>query len=471
MASRPQSTHELQTKTLDVSVEIKNNLMTLTGNTSKDAKEAAILYFRQIFSGEEQNFEFFLDYEILIKSLLKYMQSQISFIETEEKDNMRLLDAAWIITNISCISNEQCHVIVENDAIKILFDVALNSPRSSQLRAQAIWALGNIAADCQVCKLDCRTIPILELLADILMSKEYGRDAQVVRNIVWCSLNIIRGGIPNLSLVVVMELVRGCFETIKLFPQNTVITKDCLWTIAALADDMNSGRHIEVVTNQPNLINYIFTLFHQDNVSYMHGCLRILGNIATGNDRQTETVLSHPLFYETILKALDSPLKYLNREAAWICSNVAAGNFEHVDSLFEDNLILKHIMRGASDEITDSKMQKECLWTIANMLTAASRERSSFLIAAGIITVFPYLLQSKDIRIVERSVSCLRMIITDHPHYIGYVMRTKMLERIEDVFLEMDQNLRTSKEHITILMKDYTCKPALPAHTFRLIRS
>jgi len=66
--------------------------------------------------------------------------------------------------------------------------------------------------------------------------------------------------------------------------------------------------------------------------------LRAVGNIVTGTDKQTQTVLGAGAL-PLILPLLSSNKKGIRKEACWAISNVTAGNEDQIDAILNANLI------------------------------------------------------------------------------------------------------------------------------------
>ncbi|PIO53156.1 hypothetical protein TELCIR_25522, partial [Teladorsagia circumcincta] len=89
---------------------------------------------------------------------------------------------------------------------------------------------------------------------------------------------------------------------------------------------------IEVVLNEPGLVDLAFEILDSPIGELHHGALRILGNIITGNDIQTAAIISHPRFYDILVRSLSHKSRCdVRREAAWMCSNIAASRPDHAD--------------------------------------------------------------------------------------------------------------------------------------------
>jgi hypothetical protein len=77
----------------------------------------------------------------------------------------------------------------------------LASTTPGEVQDQAIWALGNLAADCAVCREQVRAAGLLNLLMTLLELPDY--QAHDPRKImIWCLANLLRGGINDLDLEV-----------------------------------------------------------------------------------------------------------------------------------------------------------------------------------------------------------------------------------------------------------------------------
>lgn len=102
-------------------------------------------------------------------------------------------------------------------------------------------------------------------------------------------------------------------------------------------------------------------------LSVLIPCLRTLGNIVTGNEKQTsvkqislsssqffvifyQLVVNYPGFASTILELLNHEKKPVRREACWVLSNITAGTPANIDVLLRcDGLVKKLCMLSLTD--------------------------------------------------------------------------------------------------------------------------
>ena len=143
------------------------------------------------------------------------------------------LDAAWALTNLVCQSSVLCHLVVEKDGANLLTDVAGKEPFGSELKLQCYWALGNIAADCGNCKRVVRETNVTLLLGHSMYDGEFP-NKEAAKNVLWCALNVVRGGISNAPLEAVGMMVNACAKIIhekKDWLIHLDYVKDAIWII------------------------------------------------------------------------------------------------------------------------------------------------------------------------------------------------------------------------------------------------
>lgn len=125
--------------------------------------------------------------------------------------------------------------------------------------------------------------------------------------------------------------------------------------------------------------------------------LRTVGNIVTGNDRQTQIMLN-----SLVLPALDFLLRNeretIRKETCWTLSNITAGTKPQIQKVIDANIMpsLIQILQHGS-----FKIRKEAAWAISNATMGGDDAQIRYLVDQGCIPPLCDLLEVQEPRIVE----------------------------------------------------------------------
>ena len=99
----------------------------------------------------------------------------------------------------------------------------------------------------------------------------------------------------------------------------------------------------------PGVVPRLVDLLGSQEVSVLTPTLRTLGNIVTGDDTQTQTVLDAGLL-RAFPYLLQHPKSSLQKEGAWTLSNITAGNRSQIQAVIESGLVpyLVQLMHNVS---------------------------------------------------------------------------------------------------------------------------
>ncbi|KAI9186230.1 hypothetical protein LWI28_015100 [Acer negundo] len=142
-----------------------------------------------------------------------------------------------------------------------------------------------------------------------------------------------------------------------LLNDEEVLTDVC-WALSYLSDGTNDK--IQAVIDVgvcPWLVEF---LTHPSPFpAVLIPALRTVGNIVTGDDLQTQCIISHQAL-PCLLNLLTNNYKMsIKKEACWTISNITAGNKEQIHAVIEANIIgpLIHLLQNAEFDI-----KKEAAW-------------------------------------------------------------------------------------------------------------
>ncbi|KAL6896641.1 hypothetical protein ACP4OV_007213 [Aristida adscensionis] len=276
------------------------------------------------------------------------------------------LEAAWVLTNIA--ASDYTLLVAECGAVPRLVEL-LGSPNAN-IRHQAIWALGNIAADLPSCRdilLDHGAItPLLSQFSEHMR-------IPVLRTATWALSNLCFGKLPaevqvKPILEIIIQLIHSADEK---------ILADACWTfyyICCSADDV-----IQDVLDAgvcPRLVN----LLMHASASVILPVITTLARISAGDDARVQVLIETSILNSLAhLLARNYP-NNIKKQACLIISNVTAGSKDQIQAVIDADIISPLIVLLKTSE-TDIK--KESAWAISNAAMGGSSDQIQYLVSRG----------------------------------------------------------------------------------------
>jgi len=307
-------------------------------------------------------------------------------------------EAAWIVTNIASGSSVQTNYIIQQGAVDPLIELLRS--KHPHLVEQAVWALGNIAGDGPRLRdmlINKGIVPPL-----ISLSKSQGSPT-FLRNIAWTISNLCRGKQPSPPVEATRQLLTALGRLISL--DDVEIISDACWALSYLTDGPNEK--IEEVL-KANVLSRIAQLLNSTEYTIITPCLRTIGNIVTGNDMQTDSVLAAGPVLQTLGRLLQSPKPNISKEAAWAISNITAGTISQINAVIKGGLvpILINVIHNG-----DLRARKEAVWALTNITSGGTVEHIVYLCQNGVIPAFCALFKCKESRSIMVAMDGLENIL------------------------------------------------------------
>jgi len=227
------------------------------------------------------------------------------------------------------------------------------------------------------------------------------------------------------------------------------VQTDACWALSYLSDDNTpDNTQIEAIIQSGVCRELVTLLMHHSNAQTP--ALRTIGNIAAGDDLQTETVLNCSIL--PFLMALSAHgKKSIRKEACWTISNIAAGNPSQIEAVIETNLIPSLVQILSTAASADFDIQKEAAWAISNATSGGRDDQIRRIVSQGVIPPMCELFICPDPKIVlaamEGIENILRVGKRDAPQYGGvnkfaeFVEECGGLDKLEELQQHKDKGV------------------------------
>ena len=292
-------------------------------------------------------------------------------------------EALWCLTNIASGTSDQANNIVIKGGIPKI--IKLLDSSIEELKIQATWLLGNLSSDC----LKIRDALIKEKAFDKLITiLASTNDKQLIKQATWALGNFFRVR-PKPPF----DAVKKCFNTVAramlIIPNDTEFLSDACFILYFMTE------HYKETINDLldiNIIPQILKNLDIDNRFIQINCLRIVGNIASGNANQTQILLDLGVL-SYLKKTIFNANKQIRKETAWILSNIAAGTQKQIEALIKEEILPILDKKIQEDE---PEIKKECIWAVCNLTSVENPDYLKKILEQGILRIICNCLKMDD---------------------------------------------------------------------------
>ncbi|XP_045796689.1 importin subunit alpha-4-like isoform X2 [Trifolium pratense] len=321
----------------------------------------------------------------------------VKFLTREDMPQLQFM-AAWTLTNIAAGLSEHTRIVIDHGAVPLL--VQLMSSSNDDIKEQTLWALGNIAGDSPSASdhvlNDGALLPLLSLLWNPSTTKKS------IWNIAkWAFLNLCRGK----SLPTLYEQIRPALPALRellLMHDEEFVLYAC--QILSCITQNGSSEMVQAVVEAnvcPRLVELL--LFPTSKV--IVPALQILGDIASGDDAQTQVLINSGALH-CLKFLLTQSDKIILEETCLAISNITAGNSAQLQAVLDADLITPLVCLTKAE----FNVRNEAVWAISNA-THGTPEQIRSLACKGCIEALCDLLISTDPSILTVCLNGLRNIL------------------------------------------------------------
>jgi len=312
----------------------------------------------------------------------------IEFMKSEDQPRL-LLEATWILSNLTSGTTKQTQMILDHGAIPVLIRLSKSSNR--EVREQIIWVLGNIAGDSSQFR-DClihagAVNPFIKIMEESLSAE----DQALIKHGTWALSNLCRGK-PLPPFYAVKNTI-PIFARVIATQEDIDTLTDAAWALSFLSDGSSHEEKTQMVFDS-GVVPYLVKLLDQSCISLVTPCLKTIGSILTGSIEVSNGVLEIPGVVEALFRFLSHSKKILRREAAWTISNIAAGSPQNLEYLLPA-CYLDQIFKSSLYEPV-LEVRREVTWVLGNAMQTADDRQLKILFDRGILQHMSKIIQCKE---------------------------------------------------------------------------
>ena len=294
-------------------------------------------------------------------------------------------------------SENDCYLIVK-EGIKSI--IKLLESEYDELRLETPLLVGNLVLDSS----KIRNILIKEKIFDkLLIISGNTNNKNLIKNCTWAVSNFFR-----IKPLIAYDLAKKSIQIIAknlLFLENDYdFLSDACFILCSITENYKQG--IKDLMEY-NILSKIIQ-FLDCNVTYVQiTCLRLVGNIASGNANQTQKLIDLGLL-EKLKKLIFNQKKSLRKESAWILSNIAAGTQKQVETLISENFLP---IFEKSIKLDEREVKNECIWAVCNLTNTKDNFYVNKILEQNILEIIKMCLNMGEAKIVAVNLEALNNLL------------------------------------------------------------
>jgi hypothetical protein len=263
-------------------------------------------------------------------------------------------EALSCLTNIASGTTDQANRILVKGGLQKLLKIMDSS--IEELKIQVGYIIGTLANDSPYIRDTLIKEKVFDKLLTVLASTN---QTKLIKQYIWSVSCFFRTKpIPSYDIIKkAIKIIARCFVMIE---GDSDFLCDVVYILSFITE-----HYKEAIVDlfEFDVVKKIIKCLDIDNQRIQLSCLRVVGNIASGNANQTQSLVDMNIL-NYLKKAITSKAKFIRKEGTWIVSNIAAGTQRQIESLISENYLptLIDIIKQDEDDI-----KKECIWAVCNL--------------------------------------------------------------------------------------------------------
>eukprot|EP00026_Physarum_polycephalum_P003568 Phypoly_transcript_03581.p1 GENE.Phypoly_transcript_03581~~Phypoly_transcript_03581.p1 ORF type:complete len:510 (+),score=54.89 Phypoly_transcript_03581:807-2336(+) len=382
----------------------------------------------------------------ILQSPTQAVNNIIHFLKSG--DEVQQLDAAWCITNLATGTHEETAAVVQ--AAPYLIQHL--SGNNNALVEQCAWALGNISADCLEHRDVLRANGIIKPLLTILRrytSSSTRQSHSLARTAAFALANQARGQNPKIEDIlnlnaapILVQILANNIQKNDEMNDGTGVVDEALevqietaWVITYMTAQLPNAQILADAGLLPLLAQHLVS----QSPALVIPILRSVGNIIARSDPLTNRLLDSsitPPLIPILRDFLSSNHRAVQKEAAYVISNIAAGPQAHVAMLVHHHVVeaLVPVLCLAQFDLS-----REAAFALSNI--ASDSRYIEGIVACGAVSGMLSLLRSPDSEMAHLALTFVEMVLMFHPQGPSIIENEDGIEKLEALQFHENQAL------------------------------
>ncbi|RCI03158.1 Importin alpha subunit (Karyopherin alpha subunit) (Serine-rich RNA polymerase I suppressor protein) [Rhizopus stolonifer] len=366
-------------------------------------------------------------------------------------------ECAWIVTNIAAGMTEQTNAVIQAGFVDVLLKSMSDTKSKLDLKAQAAWALGNIAGESPQYREELMKKGFTHSIVTVLNSiydeaydeatysqYEHGKmrfaeeeDYANVEALLWALSNMSRGGFC------VAEYFRHYLPMFETFSKYIVfdypkLEIEVCWGLSRILYNMHDVHEFHKRNHiSDELCERLSGLLNHGIPKVVVPAIRTVVNITSGPNENVLGLLRTPIL-SSITRLLEPQApNEIRKDAYLVISNLAAGNNDMIDHVLSHKVVMLNVVAHITvpGHIYDAhskqwnatvshayyyrndewKVTKEALWIIFNIISLGSDNsvwnllQEHTTLPQALALVFRYIYLPLDV--CEKVIECMISLI------------------------------------------------------------
>jgi len=275
----------------------------------------------------------------------------LDFLDSKFPIELRF-ESLWCLINIATGTEMQVQSLTEKGAVPIF--IKLLQDEHTQIRDQAIWALGNIAGENSKYRDLVINCGVFEAILQLFKN---ATDLPHIKNIIWTLSTLARGRpkVPFESIKIVIP----CFCAAICKFDDKELLADCCWALSFIIDGNEREKNETII--KAGIVPRLINLIGHKSKNVVIPTLRVLGSLLAGDEEIAQNVLDCGIL-EPLSNIISSPKDKIRKEAVFVSSNIAAGTTKQSHLVIESGIAQKIIELAKTDTF---EIKKECVWVLS----------------------------------------------------------------------------------------------------------